>query len=320
MADLRLDLRYLKCALCAAELGSFRRAATALDLPQSTVSRRIQLLEHRLGFPLFSRETHGATLTLAGADFLKDALVGAYQLDRAASLAAAVHRGERGGIRVGIIAALRSGFLHVVLRRFKQSYPEIRITLNEGTPSESLHKLAMGELDISFVTGQPDVPGHVAQLLWNESIYAALPETHELSARETIAWDEIRGETFVVCRGGPGPEIQDCLIRNLSRSGFRPRLEMHDVSVGSLLDLVAMDYGVTLASASFFQTDGEGVVFRPIAGGADSLPRSAVWSETNVNPALRQLISLAKHVSRTTLLRRDATATGTLRSYTDASR
>ncbi|MCW4460889.1 LysR family transcriptional regulator [Sphingomonas sp. BT-65] len=37
-----LDLRNLRCALAAAETGSFRQAAAALDLPQSSVSRRVQ--------------------------------------------------------------------------------------------------------------------------------------------------------------------------------------------------------------------------------------------------------------------------------------
>ena len=43
--DLALDLRYLKYAMLVAEHGSFRRAASILNLSQSTISRRIQLLE-----------------------------------------------------------------------------------------------------------------------------------------------------------------------------------------------------------------------------------------------------------------------------------
>ncbi|WP_442680706.1 LysR family transcriptional regulator [Sphingomonas sp. ASY06-1R] len=70
MLDLSLDLRYLKCAICAAEAGSFRKAAELLCLPQSSVSRRMQLFERRLGFPLFKRSSSGIRVTIASEAFL----------------------------------------------------------------------------------------------------------------------------------------------------------------------------------------------------------------------------------------------------------
>jgi DNA-binding transcriptional LysR family regulator len=99
MPDLSLDLRYLRCALAVSEQGSFRRAASKLELPQSTVSRRVQLLERRLGFALFVPDRRGARLTVSGAGFLKDAMAGAKQIARAAQIAAAAQRGESGEIR-----------------------------------------------------------------------------------------------------------------------------------------------------------------------------------------------------------------------------
>jgi hypothetical protein len=48
MPDGSFDLRYLRYATAAAEHGSIRKAAISLDVPQSTVSRRILTLEDRL--------------------------------------------------------------------------------------------------------------------------------------------------------------------------------------------------------------------------------------------------------------------------------
>lgn len=297
MTDLALDLRYLRSALCVAEQGSFRRAALALDLSQSTVSRRVKLLEHRLGFPLFIRNPRGVILTEAGTDFLKDAIVGARQLDRAARLATEVHRGSRGEVRIGILASLASGFLQDLLRRFRERHYEIRVELWEGTSQEAVHALAMGDLDVSFGTGQPQGPGCEALMLWRESIYAVLPMTHSLVGAESVTWENLREETFLVSRGGPGSEIQDYLIRKLSKPGFRPRMEVHDVSRTSLLDLVAMAYGVTLTCSSALRRDIHGVVFLPVSGEIDVIPSSAVWSKDNANPALRHLLSLAASIA-----------------------
>lgn len=53
MPDLSLDLRYLRYAHLAAGYGSFRRAALSIGVNQSTLTRRVQLLERRLGVALF---------------------------------------------------------------------------------------------------------------------------------------------------------------------------------------------------------------------------------------------------------------------------
>ena len=66
MPDLTLDLRYLKYAIHVAEAGSFRRAADRLSISQSTVSRRVQMLERQLGVSLFKRTRSGAGLTPEG--------------------------------------------------------------------------------------------------------------------------------------------------------------------------------------------------------------------------------------------------------------
>lgn len=298
MPDVSLDLRYLRYAIAAAEHGSFRKAAICLDVPQSTVSRRILTLEDRLGFPLFVRDRRGVKLTIAGADFLANAVAGVQQLSRAAQLAAATHKGQRGVLRVGILASLTTGFLHCVLRRFRELQPHLQIILQEGTSLETLHALSTGRLDISFVTGQHDMRGYHSKVLWNESVYVVLPEKHWLAGQELVSWDELRDENFIVSHGGPGSEIQDYLIRMLSRSGFRPRIDVHDVSRENLLNLVSMGYGLTLTSTSSLRRDVEGVFFRPIAGERDVLASSAVWSAGNVNPALRHLLSVAEGIAK----------------------
>lgn len=57
------DFRLL---LAVVETGSFSRAATALNLTQPTVSRRVDRLERAIGARLVDRLNNGATLTLEG--------------------------------------------------------------------------------------------------------------------------------------------------------------------------------------------------------------------------------------------------------------
>lgn len=67
------DIRQLRYALAAADHGSFYRAARALNVEQSTLSRNILRLERVIGAQLFNRSRAGVVTTIAGARFLRSA-------------------------------------------------------------------------------------------------------------------------------------------------------------------------------------------------------------------------------------------------------
>lgn len=297
MPDLSLDLKYLRYALAAAQHQSFRRAASALNISQSTLVRRVQLLEHRIGFRIFDRGPSGVRLTSAGELFLEEASVGMHQLSHAIELASSVRRGERGEIQVGVLLSLAAGPLHIALREFHRRYPHIRVSFHEGTAEQDLARVTTGELDISFIAGEPKLAGQKALRVWSESVHVALPADHRLADHHELHWSDLKEETFLVTRQGAGPEVRDYLVRKLSAPGFRPKIDVHDVSRQSLLNVVAMGYGITLASSSIIGGTADGIRFRPICGDPELLPWTAIWSPGNSNPALQYLLRIVNEVS-----------------------
>ncbi len=63
-----IRLRQLRHFLAAADQGSFRKAAIALAINESSVSRQIRDLEDELGASLFIRHSGGVRLTVAGQE------------------------------------------------------------------------------------------------------------------------------------------------------------------------------------------------------------------------------------------------------------
>lgn len=61
-----LDLRKLRYFVAVADRLHFGRAADALHIAQPALSRQIRALEQDLGASLFTRDSHGVTLTDAG--------------------------------------------------------------------------------------------------------------------------------------------------------------------------------------------------------------------------------------------------------------
>lgn len=92
--DAFVEFRLFQYALTSAEHGSFRRAAAALNLQQSTVSRGVRNLEHRVGVELFERSHAGIRPTPAGDRFLQETTLGFDHLKRAMRQAVASQRAE----------------------------------------------------------------------------------------------------------------------------------------------------------------------------------------------------------------------------------
>lgn len=292
MPDLSLDLRYLKCAICAAEAGSFRKAAELLCLPQSSVSRRIQLLERRLGFPLFKRSPSGIRVTTAGEAFLSSASEAAKQLDTAALEGVAVHRGQSSDIRIGVPRT--SERLRNALSTFRLRFPAVRVTLAECSYAEARRGLTVGELDISTVHETDELANCKTKVLWREAIYVVLPREHRLAGKAEVAWADVHQETFVACAGGPCSDILDCLtLRFVSPTGL-PNVEVHAVSAAGIFDLVAMGYGITLTNDAVVRSESGGLVVRPMRGESEAMPMVAIWRTRDANPLAVKLVGIAE--------------------------
>ena len=295
--DLALDLRYLKYAMLVAEHGSFRRAASILNLSQSTISRRIQLLERRLGMPLFERNHAGARATLAGERFMRDAAVGADHLHQAVLDMASTQRGEIGDLRIGLMASLASGFLSDLLGTYRRRFPRVDVRVQEAASQANAAGVLNGRLDAAFITGSPLLPGCEAEHLWDERIFVALPEDHRCAGGRVVAWDDVREDIFLVSAEAAGPEIKDYLVRQLSGLGFRPRLSVQQVGRENLLNMVAKGFGLTLTTYSTLGATYPGVVFLPIGAATETVGSSVVWSATNRNPALKRLLQISSELA-----------------------
>ncbi|QND66394.1 LysR family transcriptional regulator [Mesorhizobium loti] len=294
MPDLSLDLRYLRYAILVAEYGSFRRTADVLNIPQSTVSRRIQLLERRIGISLFDRTGSGARPTSEGERFLREATIGAEYLREAVDALALARRGHSGELRIGLMASLASGYLGDLLCSYHRRFPAIEIRLDEASAQVNSGAVLNGRLDAAFMPGDPRLPGCRAEILWQERIYAAIPDAHALCTLDAVSWDDLRHQTFLVSVDAAGSEIEDHIVRQLSEPGFRPTISVQRVGRENLINMVAKGFGITLTTNSTLGITYSGVCFLPVVGREETVSSSMVWSVSNQNPALKLLLGLTR--------------------------
>jgi DNA-binding transcriptional LysR family regulator len=148
----RLDAMAMLIAVT--EKGSFSAAARALDLPATTLTRKISDLEARLGAKLLLRSTRRIDLTDAGAKYIAAARRILEQVDEAEREAAGEFSEPRG--RLVITAPVQFGQLHVlpVVTDFLSQFPQIDIRL---VLSDRNVQLAEDHVDMAVRIGKlPD--------------------------------------------------------------------------------------------------------------------------------------------------------------------
>ncbi|MDD0976363.1 LysR family transcriptional regulator [Pseudomonas fontis] len=109
------------------EHGGFTPAGRALDLPKSKLSRRIALLEERMGVRLIQRSTRHFSVTEIGQVFYRHCTA---MLVEAAAATEAVerHRSEpRGVVRLSCPTALLNFWVGPMLAEFMMAYPLIEL-------------------------------------------------------------------------------------------------------------------------------------------------------------------------------------------------
>lgn len=289
-------LHQLRYFVAAVDYGSFRKAAAALAIQESSISRRIRDLEDELGASLFVRYAGGVRLTVAGREFLRNARHALRQIDIGVTKVAAVGRAEQGLIKVGIFSSLASGFLFDLLRDFGERHPKVQVDIMDGNPPEHVAAVRKLCLDVAFITGTAAWDGCEAEHMWCEKVFVVLPEEHPLADKPELEWADLASERFIVSDVAPGQEIHDYLVAHLAGLGRRLDIQSQQVGRDNILSLVALGRGLTLTSEATTVARFPGITYREIAG--EVLPFSMIWSAINDNPACRRLLSLARAASK----------------------
>ncbi|MCS0614807.1 LysR family transcriptional regulator [Massilia kyonggiensis] len=112
------------------EAGSFSMAAQRLDLPKSTVSRRIAMLEASVGERLLQRTTRRLMLTEFGASLLEHARKVAEEVEAAGALAQHRQAAPSGKLRISMPQDFANVVMADMIPKFMERYPAVSLELD----------------------------------------------------------------------------------------------------------------------------------------------------------------------------------------------
>lgn len=265
-----MDLRHLRYFIAVAEEGHITRAAERLGMQQPPLSQQIKAMERELGAQLFRRKPRGVELTDAGRTLFAEANAVLAHLERALEATRRTARGEQGRLCVGI--APTAPFHPLVpraIRDFREAFPLVSLTLEEGLSHEVTERLCSDRMDIAFVRNAAiRVDTLVVTPLLDEPMVVALSSHHVAirGKRETaLRLERLANDPFVLI-GPPGTGLHDETVAGCRAAGFTPRIGQQAPRITSALGLVAAGLGVALVPESLRSMKMDGVVYRRLEG------------------------------------------------------
>jgi len=295
-----VDLRLLRYFVAVAEESHLTKAAARLGIRQPPLSQQIRVLEQELGVTLFHRLPRGMELTESGRALLDDARNIIALTEQAVEGVRRVSQGEAGRLTVGFTgSAAFHPFVPSVIRRFRETAPNVRLVLEESSTGELMEDVSEGRVDVAFIRGAygPD-RGVVVETVLEETMLAAFPADHPAvrgGTRKRIALSELADESLILYRRHSGPGLYDAIIAACSAAGFSPRVAQEAPRMLSTLSLVAAGLGVSLVPASLRRVNIEGVVYVSVTRPAElRAPLNLIWRDAPLSGAARRLIEEAR--------------------------
>jgi len=232
---------FTQFAAVAREL-QITKAASALDVPQPTVTRHLARLENVLGVRLCKRVRGGIALTPEGEQFVEP-------VEQALALLAGAIDGLGS---CGALQRISLGFLHTLgeemvpslLRRFGEEHPQYTFALVEASADRLLQLLTEGQFELCLTSPLPMDQGVSVVRLGVQQLVLAVPAHHDLSQETEIALAAAASDDFVTLE--PNNYMRQ-MSDNLCRTaGFEPRITFEAAGISTVRGLVAAGLGVAI--------------------------------------------------------------------------
>ncbi|MEV7342692.1 LysR family transcriptional regulator [Streptomyces sp. NPDC093544] len=279
--------RDLKYFVAVAEHQHFTRAANALYVSQSALSKQVASLERTVGAQLFDRMHDGARLTPPGEALLpyaRQVLLLSEQAESAVRRAAT--RGK--DLTIGFWLSPGNGLISEALRTLGSSHPGTRVTFRRADWSEPTAGIDTHHCDVALLWVDPGfvLRGMHQIVLASESLVLAMPPSHPLAQQDLVHVDALVDEVMLAIP--PGTSTASAASRRLTQLGAASCLvraiDETQESIMSGLGVIAVPQSIAAAHLR------PPIVTRPLVG-ATGLDLVAAWRPSDEShPELRALV------------------------------
>jgi DNA-binding transcriptional LysR family regulator len=291
-----MELRRLKCFVAVAECMHFGRAAERMNVVQSAISQQIKLLEEEIGAELLNRSRHHIELTEVGRLFLSEAKRILRLTDEALRIARDANAGKAGRLNLAFVDNALWPTLPFILRRFRDRYPEVEMTLQQLDRISQITALEDGAIDLGIFPS-PSPGGEIpTEMFLSAPILAVLPSNHRLAMQKDLSLADLAHEPFVLFPGTMRTRLVEIITSACASSGFLPKVAQEAHQLSTLLALVSAGLGVTLVPQWVASQHSYGVVYRELSTRLPPYELLMAWHEGRETNTIRNFRIIAREI------------------------
>lgn len=192
-------LRQIRYFVEVVDCDSFTEAAERCFISQSAVSQQISALERELGVELIHRQNRKFSLTPAGEYFYTHGKEILWQAESLRRETVRIGHKEEAQLRIGYLRCYSGQELHKAVAEFARLYPEVSISILNGTHEELYDALRFDGVDL-VLTDQRRAfsEEYVNFQLLSCDCYAEMSLRNPLSKREFVTMDELKQLTCIL--------------------------------------------------------------------------------------------------------------------------
>ena len=294
-----MDLKQLEYFVRVAELGSFTRAAVALDVAQPALSRQVRLLEVELRQSLLTRNGRGAAPTEAGKLLLEHGRGILHQVERAREELGRVRGALAGRVALGLPPSVAKAMTVPLIREFRQRMPDATLSISDGLSVGMQESLITGRLDIALLYNASPSPEIELTPLLEEPLFLVQRQNGKAapSAKpRPVPLREVAKLPLVI---PSRPNAIRMLVENeMAAMGCRPQVILEIDGVAAILDLVEDGAGSAILTRNAVDTSARPQAFaiRPI--GAPALRSKLALAMSSQRPATLTQKAMCELIAR----------------------
>lgn len=295
-----VDLWSIRCFIAVAEELHFGRAAQRLSVTQPTLSQHIRKLETHLGVPVFIRSTRSVELTPSGEAFQPLAREILVKLEEAVLLAKLAAGGVSPGgeqLNIGAIEPASRRLLPLILRRFRNRFPQTRLDVRILDSAELLRALERGDTHVGLMRTPTNANLIRFLPLISDRFVAVIPKDLPLSNQPTLRLADFVGQNVFTLNRFELSSFR-AVYDQVVEAGIVTNQNVSVSDTTAALALACAGVGITFLPQWIEGTVGDEVVTRRVEDLNHPISTGIAWRADNPAPGILPLVEYAQLVGK----------------------
>ena len=287
-----MKIEYMREFVELGENLNFTFTADELYISQPALTRHISSIEKELGEKLLFRTTHYVKLTPAGEIALEKFKSVWKEYDGFIKQLELLNEGYSGDLQIGISYYAVNKYMSSTLADFKNTYPDVSLSLQSLQPYEILIEILNKRQDIGLVTHyETDINKDLNYInLSQEQFYIALPKNHKLANKEYLSIQDLERENLLL--SSTDDSFTEYILSYFKSQKLMPFQIYYCEHVDLIFPMILKHNALAIMPEHMQNQASCDVMFIPFKEDNLFLNVSYVYRKDNINPTLKLYLNM----------------------------